>query len=855
MQSLCKTIIMSLFCFLFGISVILGVESGDTLVAPVFLYGGGAAAYHFLEGDRFHDLPRDEALAVIRDELRKAGFDSLNGPWLVDQVTTPDEPAALEMMEYASVCFYKEDLDNLPDFVHPFYFDLFVPCLNVGIKYINCWDSPESAGGRLRGIDYFRVELIGPIQLLSEQIRGKSPVHAVFFYDPLSRCRKGDWKSQSFSQLRQQVQEFLRWARHKHLTDNLSSQDHTSSWPVVSDQRIAAMRAVVADPSADAATLLLAVEWLGAARDASSIEPLISRLGHCWSRIGEATLRSLEQIGSPAAVPSLIHRLPKHDQFRKIVATLDTLDPHWPERPATRAILPLLESQERGGPNDIEMKVCLRIDRDWTVAAYIDDFRRGKLDSWSHEAFLPALGPEHLPAVLDYLRTDSARWSDWPLLQRALQRMDPSWRDHTAYHELIRERIQLLATHGCKNSDSIKQLDNLFFLNKVDLAWRQWPGASDKIISLVAHLRDSIEENPHLLNDAVWPLILLGHPAADQLLAEWCHTYVNESSFIEAFTRACYDMSYQPAIPWLMEGLTAEEPMSRAAIYSVLGVMGGPEVHDGLLRGLNDPDHYARRAAVRAVGKRKLVAAVPQLEKMMISEREDMALALAVAESLACIGRPGSAGPVAQAMKTWRHDPAASSGLVEHLAAWESPEVAAALDLYLAAAIRQIAWNEGLHNDQRWPYLNLALPEMGVEGAIRWIVRTKRTDLAHRIRPFLHCPSPRHRALADSALHRLRLEKEKGGPGDGWYPAALHLIHRKDGTSCAAGRCMPAPPPADYSRSRLSVRPRSRFLGLSTVTGVLTDSPACSSTSTYSPGSTKGRRPAGSSPRFAGSTM
>lgn len=724
-------------------------------IAPVFLHGEGGGGYGMLEDEIAHDLERTKALDVISDELRRAGFSLVEGPCLFDGLATAAEEILFEPTDTPQ---------GMPVAVaHPFYFDFWIPGWQIGIKYVNRAECSQIGFGNDEFIDYFRVDLIGAIQVLRERFREQTSVNAAFFFDPMPRGETAEWEAISYGFLRLQVQDFIRWARDARATGRLPDGNSGEAWMSITPARKEVMRRLAADTGAEPGSRLAAVEWLGAARDEGAIPILEKTLSDAWLRLSSAAIRSLGQIGSPKAIQVLLPKLAVPDLSGPVQSALDESDPDWPELPGAKAMLPVLEQAMGTGrdekpPDSDFLKCCLRIDPGRTIKRQIDAFRLGRMYSWDSLDFLKHCGPENLPGVMEYLK--NGRWtdSDWVFLSRELNRIDPLWRTHPAFKELLTALWDDLTPvpptqesswqpECCRLEECLGRLDHL------DPCWRRQRAVRKLIQFLSKTLSERVTAKEWKVQEALWLAMRLKDPEADRFLASWLNQYAEDGSFLDSFCRASIFCRRTKSISPLKRMLSSDDEAVRETILQTFQYLGGREVEPSILKGLEDPSPRVRRAAAEAAGGRRLARAVPRLLRILETEHSDGGLVVEAAEALARIGTPRAVRPLVRALDAWKGDAGVACWLAKSLSTWETAEVTPALGRFLDVAAAAVS--AAKPEDRTSLFLNVGNPDRGVECVLRWAVRLRRTELAEMIRPFRTCPSPRHRGLAEAALAAL----------------------------------------------------------------------------------------------------
>ena len=232
--------------------------SRDIEATPIFLYGDGAGDWSFGQSDS-HSLERTAALAIISGELKNAKVSFQQGPLLLDGFTTKE----------IALNYISPQDPELPVIAHPFFFDFYIPELGIAVKYVGAGDCSRLEFGEYNGIDYWKVDLIGAIQVLREKLGEISPVPFAIFYDPMSQV---DGETTS-AQLHAQVSEFLRWTKKEvaagHLPFKVANQPFT-----VPDIKKLEKRVLAQDKTLKGTVRIAAIEWLGAVRDQSAM-PLL----------------------------------------------------------------------------------------------------------------------------------------------------------------------------------------------------------------------------------------------------------------------------------------------------------------------------------------------------------------------------------------------------------------------------------------------------------------------------------------------------------------------------------------------------------------------------------------------------
>ncbi len=741
-------------------------------VAPVFLHGDGGGGQSPLENDMRQALNRNKALAIIEEEFLRARRPVSRGPWLLDGFVTVERDT--------------DDSGGIGEpwttFFHPFAFDFWLPEWRIGVKFVDLEECRRIGYGQEFFIDYMRFDLIGAVQILRERFSAPEWPRSAFFYDPLPRGETAGPEATARAEgfLREQVRDFIGWADREAAAGRLPSRAEGDAWPPVAGDCRQEMRQAAADVSADPGIRLKAVEWLGYSRDEGAVPALADLLVDPILPLGSAAMRALGQVGSPEAVRALLALVADPERAHEVLPVLDMADPDWPLLPEAEALLPVLYGEMEGDRNSpgsaVWLGVCLRIDPERTVSRFQEAFRHGRMDENDALEYIRHCGPERMPAVFDFLR-EAGWWAyHWEDYARELDRLDSRWRSTPAFTDLVAALVGELDPDAPEKplatgmpvcfalEEKIGRLDVLC------PGWRNRPDARKRLRFLEKTLRDRVAAGDWGLDESIGLAMRVESRQADLLLQSWGRSQADDIGFVTKFCRDSIFYRRSKSIPFLANLQSSGDEETRETVLRTFARLGSDaEVAAFIRKGLRDPDPSVRAAAALAAGERRLAGAVPFLVRMLETERADGDLVIEVAEALARIGAPSGVRPVSGAMETWKNNAGVICQLVKSLTTWETAETAPAVGRFLDLAAGALA---GASEDEKAEsFLDVGRPEAGVEAAIRWAVRLRRTELRDKIRPFLSCFSPRHRGLAEAALDALsasalsnNVECEPAGP-------------------------------------------------------------------------------------------
>jgi hypothetical protein len=194
-----------------------GAPGGAAMVAPIFEHGAGRGAIGCIVVAPPVFMSEEEALQVVREELRKSGVELSEKGRSIKGTTVPLAEYFSKSNREAKMIRPREGVKERK----PFQVDGADPKKRVAVEFVSASDFTERCGHSVKHADGMSLSSVQDYEtkelakFVAGQVKqeGKEKVYFGTFYDPLADKGPGQQPVESKRLLRLQVQDFVNWLK------------------------------------------------------------------------------------------------------------------------------------------------------------------------------------------------------------------------------------------------------------------------------------------------------------------------------------------------------------------------------------------------------------------------------------------------------------------------------------------------------------------------------------------------------------------------------------------------------------------------------------------------------------------